>query len=209
MGLSTRVLDFMDEACHIAVGELRGKWIVELGNQHIREDVRRQRECTFSTGKEYYESLGMNHRSIDLNGEDGAEPLNLGKPIEDPDWIGKFDVVTNSGTSDRVYKKYGMFAQWECWRNIHNLAKVGGAFIHVVPRIGHWTVVYETTGIAYNCKFFEKLAIHNHYEIILNGYLTNAPTFDLVTCCLRKMSDEPFMSNKNLFMRWCSREWQS
>ncbi len=209
MGLSVRILDFMDKACKIAVGELEDKRIVELGNQHIRDDVRRERDCTFTTGKAYYKSLGMNHRSIDLNGKDGAIPLDLGKSIQGSDWVGKFDIVTNSGTSDRVYKKYGVFAQWECWRNIHNFAKVGGIFIHVVPRIGNWLGTYRTTGIAYDCEFFQKLAVNNDYKIILNDYLTNAPGFDLVTCCLKKLSGGPFMEDKEMLMKWCVREWQS
>jgi len=209
MGLSTRILDFMDEMCNTIEGGLEKKWIVELGNQHIREDVRRKRECTFITGKQYYESLGMKHRSIDLNGEDGAIPLDLSKPIMGDFWKGRFDILTNAGTSDRVSKQYGQFAQWECWKNIHNLVKVGGIFIHVVPRIGHWLGTYEGTGIAYDCKFFEKLAAINDYKIIQNKYLDKAPTFHLVACCLQKLSDKPFMEDKETFMKWCVREWQN
>jgi len=210
VGLSVRILGFIDYAMAVTVPfPLKGKWIVELGNNHIREDVKKRRNISYPTGKIYFESLGMNHRSIDLNGKDGAIPLDLGKPIKSSDWIRKFDVLINPTVSTDVNEKYGKFAQWECWRNIHNFVKVKGTFIHILPRVGHWIGRYKTFGNAYDCEFVENLAAYNNYKINIIGYLMNVPTFDYVVCCLQKLSNRPFMEDKETFMKWCARKWQS
>ena len=208
MGLSVRILGFIDYALAVTMPPLKDKWIVELGNNHITEDVYKKRGLTFTTGKQYFESLKMNHRSIDLNGLDGAVSFDLGKPIEDKDWIGKFDILINPTVSADVYEKYGEFAQYECWKNIHNFVKVNGIFIHILPKIGSWSGRYETFGNAYDYNFVECLAKYNNYKIDIVGSLLNAPKFDYIVCCLRKLSDKSFMNDKEMFMKWCVREWQ-
>ena len=45
---------------------------------------------------------GVQHTSFDLNAKHGALPVDLAQPIGDPRWLGVFDIVTNSGTSEHV-----------------------------------------------------------------------------------------------------------
>jgi SAM-dependent methyltransferase len=95
----------------------------ELGN---KKNVR-------GTYKNYFEQHGIEHVSIDINGEDGALPLDLAQLIIPKDIRGPFDVVTNFGTSEHVVD------QLTCWRNILRLTKVNGYVISVTPLPGDWT----------------------------------------------------------------------
>jgi hypothetical protein len=106
-----------------------GLRICELGNQWLFLDpvdgVKWQ-----SSAKPYFVDRGVTHTSIDLNGSDGALPINLSMPITQD--LGEFDVVTNFGTAEHVPN------YWQCLRNIHNLCRVGGLMIHETPLTGHW-----------------------------------------------------------------------
>ena len=83
----------------------RKKWMLELGNQRIRNNVQKEYKIKEITGKQYFESLGVIHYSIDKNGKDGAIPLNLSKPITDNFWLNKFDIGTNFGTLEHIKKE--------------------------------------------------------------------------------------------------------
>jgi hypothetical protein len=83
--------------------------------------------------KPYFESLGFRHVSVDMNGNNGALPLDLTKPLN----LGTFDMVTNIGTSEHVsegdYK-----GQIECWRNIVGAMHVGSVLVCDTPAPGGW-----------------------------------------------------------------------
>ncbi len=81
--------------------------------------------------KDVFESLGFRHVSIDLNGQNGALPLDLRKPLD----IGTFDMVTNFGTSEHVSSK-DYSGQVECWRNILGAMHIGSVLISLGPRPG-------------------------------------------------------------------------
>jgi hypothetical protein len=83
----------------------------------------------FGKTKTAFESLGWRHTSIDLNGLGGALPIDLTKPIDVRGIGGPFDVVTNFGTSEHVE------GQYECWKNIFSLCRVGGHIVCCVPWI--------------------------------------------------------------------------
>jgi 2-polyprenyl-3-methyl-5-hydroxy-6-metoxy-1,4-benzoquinol methylase len=99
----------------------------ELGDQLIDVDG-----IDFKVAKDYWESLGIKHTSIDINGEHGALPMDLSKPIDVEEIGGPFNIVTNFGTSEHVSDQY------ECFRNIHNLCRFDGLIIHSVPEVGSW-----------------------------------------------------------------------
>ncbi len=134
-------------------GKLKGKRMLELGNQQIRETV----EIPFKTGKDYFADLGCDHTSIDMNEKDGALPFDLSVPIHG---LGKFDIITNSGTSGYVDD------QIECFRNINSFCKTGGLMIHIVAEKGS-----KWSGIQYDENFFIKLADQYNYQIIKSELL--------------------------------------
>ncbi len=97
MGLVIDYLEYIQECANATIGNLAGKRMLELGDQTIDTD-----QIPESTGKEYYENRGVLHTSFDLNGNHGALRVDLSKPIRNPDWLGAFDIITNSGTSEHV-----------------------------------------------------------------------------------------------------------
>lgn len=69
----------------------------------------------------YFRSLGITYDSIDLNGMDGALPLDLNADIE----LAARELVSNLGTSEHVLN------QEACFRNVHNLSE--RRMVHWVP----------------------------------------------------------------------------
>jgi len=81
--------------------------------------------------KEYFQSLGIEHVSLDLNGKDGALKRNILDPVDD---LGEFDVVTNFGSSEHIDPE----SQPKVFEHLHQLCKTGGYMIHHVPEVGSW-----------------------------------------------------------------------
>lgn len=80
--------------------------------------------------KPYFEERCRSHVSVDLNGNDGALPLDLAMPIDIPG--GPFDVATDFGTSEHVP------CLWQCFENIHRHTRGGALLLHVNPLTGNW-----------------------------------------------------------------------
>lgn len=108
---------------------LPGLRMAELGNQYIWKDV--FKTPAHLVAKDVFESFGVNYYSFDLNGLDGALPLDLSVPLPEI-YLGGYDIVTNCGTSEHVHNQY------ECWANIHRLCRVLGIMWHFVPEVGSW-----------------------------------------------------------------------
>jgi len=67
-----------------------------------------------------------------------------------------FDFVTNVGTTEHI------FNQANCFKVIHDLAKVGGIMAHALPFAG-----FENHGFfSYTMKFFTQIAKENGYECL-------------------------------------------
>ena len=170
MGIDKDVIDLMDIALKtIGSKSFGGVIMCELGNQKMRFGK-------YKTGKKYFKSLGAKHISIDINGKSGAKKLNLAKPIDR--WKGKFDIVTNYGTSEHVE------GQNECFENIYNFCRVGGVMVHAVPMegtyIGHSPYHYDV-------EFFNKLALDNNCEVILNEERWRSKTEAQICAVLKKL----------------------
>jgi len=100
---------------------LVGNSMLELGNKRKGDMVY----------KSVFESLGFRHVSVDLNGLDGALPLDLRKPLN----LGTFDMVTNIGTSEHVSES-DYDGQVECWRNIVEAIHIDSVFVSITPLEG-------------------------------------------------------------------------
>lgn len=196
MGLKQIYLDYIHECIDTTLGELRGKRMLELGNQFISGDFVSER-----TGKEYFKNRGAEHVSIDLNGKDGALMLDLTKPWQFRNWQGYFDIVTNSGTSEHLEPKS---AQYECFLIIHNCLKVGGIAIHLVPDIdelknkGCWKGQGNNY---YSHNFFRMLAENNNYRLISLKIIDG-----LICSCYQKTEEAPFMKDRKEFLRHITRK---
>lgn len=127
------------------------KWC-ELGNQRFGR----------KPAKDAYLSYGVAaHISLDLNGKDGAMPLNLDDPVPFV-FIDQFDVITNYGTGEHVNDQYHLF------KNAHDMCKVGGIIINIVPRDGHWP---GHCRYYYTERFEKSLAEACNYEIVHDSIL--------------------------------------
>jgi SAM-dependent methyltransferase len=129
-----------------------GSSMLELGNKKSG-DV---------TYKQYFESQGIKHTSIDWNGLDGALKLDLRDPID----LGQFDMVTNIGTTEHVS------TQRQVWENLHNAVKVGGVLVSHGPLEGDWWWHGEWY---VKESFYEAFAKENGYVIKQMGIERDHP----------------------------------
>lgn len=103
-----------------------GTTVLELGNKKNVTGLYR----------DWYLDQGLQYVSLDINGLDGAVPLDMRYAIE-PDEIMNgmergFDLVTNFGFSEHVDN------QLACWHNIHNFVGVGGWLSICMPMMPDW-----------------------------------------------------------------------
>lgn len=178
MGLQQQYLDFIEAS--LRASDITHGRMCELGNQRLRGNT----GTPGRTGKEYF-APRFDHVSIDLNAEDGALPLDLAHPIVEPDLVGSFDVVTNIGTSEHVYDQY------ECFANIHRLAKLGGLIIHISPTGTAWPK-HERT---YSTAFFARLVHAGRYRLVaLDGAMTKGMLRRTLAAVAAVKTTEAFVS---------------
>jgi hypothetical protein len=193
------ILHFIDVCLQAHRESWEGRKMLELGNQRILhsfwgKDYNAQ--IAAQTGKEYYEDRGFLHYSIDMNGEDGSLPLDLSRPLPTDAELGRFDVITNAGTTEHVEPLSG---QYECFKTIHDLCAPGGLMIHVVPGVedlrsrGYWR--YHCNNY-YSSEFFRELARANGYRIHRLEEVES-----LLAVCIEKCLDEDFSKDRR---RFCS-----
>jgi hypothetical protein len=133
----------------------------------------------------FFRSKGIIYDSIDLNGMDGALPLNLCEPIDLP----PRDLVSNIGTSEHVLDQHS------CFRNIHNLSSA--RMVHWVP-LQSWHPNHGLFG--YTVDFFLHLAAENSYIVEKLYIETSYLSWKLICCSLQK-------TNPSSKFRW-RKEWQ-
>lgn len=125
--------------------------VCELGNQRFTASN------DFKSTEEFYKSLGYKrYVALDVNTEMGARVVDLNRPIRGRhyDLIGKFDLVTNNGTGEHIFNQDAVF------ENVHDLCKVGGTMLHILP-FGPWV---NHGFFNYNPILFRDLAKANKYE---------------------------------------------
>jgi hypothetical protein len=201
MGVSTTVLGFIQEALFVYRPNLRfeGQEMCELGDQTLQLKSYLSHGNGRYLAKEYFEALGFKHVSIDIHGKHGSVALDLSKPIDK--WQGRFDVLTNLGTSEHVDDQY------ECWKNIHNLVKKGGIFISIMP-FTQWEIDRNTLEKTIHCKYFympefiRSLCISNTYCPYMIKLILNQ---GVVAYAYRKMHDNKFQTSKEEIEKWVSK----
>jgi hypothetical protein len=98
--------------------------------------------------------LGFDYASIDIDGSPGSIPVDLNFDDVPADITGKFQLVTNYGTTEHIANQLNAF------KIIHNLTSHGGIMIHCLPAQG----MFNHGLINYNPKFFWMLARSNGYK---------------------------------------------
>jgi len=104
--------------------------------------------------KELWKRFGVRYTAIDIDRSPHSINIDLNYDHCPNNFIGKFDLVTNLGTTEHLANHLNAM------NVIHDLTKPGGYIYHNVPTQG-----YEMHGlINYNPKFFWMLARANHYK---------------------------------------------
>lgn len=98
--------------------------------------------------------LGFEYASIDIDGSPGSIPLDLNYDSIPGKHAGKYQLVTNFGTTEHVANQLNAF------KIIHDLTAVGGVMIHHLPAQG----MINHGLVNYNPKFFWMLARSNGYK---------------------------------------------
>jgi len=111
------------------------------------------------------------------------------------EYINYFDVITNIGCLEHIEP---LDLHYEIWKNLHNMCKVGGVMIHIMPDdyecfmylrwFGHCNIYFST-------EFFENLASKLGYEIVSNELLN----FNR-SVALKKVTNSTFDLNKKDFL---------
>jgi hypothetical protein len=105
--------------------------------------------------REFWTWLGLNYASIDIDGSPGSIPLDLNYDEVPAELVGRYDIVTNFGTTEHVAN------QLQSFKIIHDLAAAGALMLHVLPAGG----MPNHGLVSYNPKFFWMLGRSNGYKI--------------------------------------------
>lgn len=177
MGLNIKGFHYIQQMVYTLDKEFATSRICLLGNLYFARGTEcLQKKAKTKVVHTFFENLGADVVSIDLNGKDKALPLDLQKPL--PKSIGTFDIIINGGTSEHV-KEHDM-----CFQNIHDICRSGGIMFHSVPHVGSWL---DHCLHYYDEPFFRKLAEKYHYSVVdicIDDYV--GADKKLVLACLRK-----------------------
>ncbi len=110
--------------------------------------------------RSFYEALGYEYAAVDIDGSPNSIPLDLNYDPVPANYVGRFDLVTNFGTTEHVINQLNAF------KVIHDLAAPGAVMLHEVPAQG----LINHGLFNYNPKFFQKLAQNNAYETLFFDY---------------------------------------
>lgn len=195
MGLKQDQLEFIFSCIDQKYSQYPGLRMLELGNQVLKIDGTRR------SAKPYFEEMGFEHVSVDINGKDGALPIDLSVSIGDT-LKKQYDVVTNSGVSEHVEP---FRSQYQCFKNIHDFVRVGGLMIHAVPHRGHYP---NHCRFYYDENFFRYLSELNDYHILDLRVIRSGK---LVCAGLVKQHDQEFTRlarevRKHIIIQPCARK---
>jgi hypothetical protein len=110
--------------------------------------------------RDFWMSLGFDYAAIDVDGSPGSIPLDLNFDAVPTELRGRYDLVTNLGTTEHICNQMNAF------KIIHDLAAPGAVMIHHLPAGGA-----PNHGLVnYNPKFFWYLARSNDYKWLYMDY---------------------------------------
>ena len=151
---------------HISKQAERGSSVVEWGNQRFRYNEQWIDKCSEAAGVpirnpvqyvwEYFEDLGYSeYIAIDINTELRSIAMDLNFILKDKyNYTEQFDLVTNNGTGEHIFDQRTVF------ENMHNLCKVGGIMLCVLP-FAPWI---NHGFYNYHPALFRDIAAANGYE---------------------------------------------
>lgn len=119
--------------------------------------------------RDFWTWLGFDYAAVDVDGTPGSLPLDLNFDDVPEQAKGRFDIVTNFGTTEHVANQLNAF------KIIHELAAPGGAMLHVLPCQG----MLNHGLINYNPKFFWMLSRSNGYKWLYANFSVGGSSYEL------------------------------
>jgi hypothetical protein len=117
--------------------------------------------------REFWRWLGFDYAAVDIDGSPGSLPLDLNYDDVPKNAVGKYDLVTNFGTTEHVANQLNAF------KVIHDLTALGGVMWHHLPAQG----MLNHGLVNYNPKFFWMLARSNGYKWLYSDYGSASVTY--------------------------------
>lgn len=109
-------------------------------------------------------ACGFRYLALDIFDAPDTRLFDLNVESPGDDLAGRFDLVTNYGTTEHVVNQYLSM------KTMHELARPGGLIHHDLPMAGYHDHGY----FCYNPRFFTELAEANGYEIVFEAYSRSA-----------------------------------
>jgi SAM-dependent methyltransferase len=154
------------------------------------------------SASELHLALGMGYACVDLDPSFNSIALDLNFDAVPEEHRGRYDLVTNHGTSEHIMNQLNVF------QVMHDFTKPGGLMLHAVP----FTVHLEHGFFNYQPNFFDALARYNAYKTLgmwvgpdwqltslipwepslLDYLVLNAKTTHLLVVLLQRLHDTPF-----------------
>jgi SAM-dependent methyltransferase len=106
------------------------------------------------SASELHLALGMSYACVDLDPSFNSIALDLNFDGAPAEHRGRYDLVTNHGTSEHIMNQLNVF------QVMHDFTKPGGLMLHAVP----FTVHLEHGFFNYQPNFFDALARYNGYK---------------------------------------------
>jgi hypothetical protein len=110
-----------------------------------------------------FKACGFEYRALDIFDGEGVLLFDLNLHTIPPELEGRFDLVTNFGTTEHVINQYLSM------KTMHELTKPGGVIYHDLPMGGYHNHGY----FSYNPMLFEHLAQANDYKVLFRWYSIN------------------------------------
>jgi hypothetical protein len=112
----------------------------------------------------FYRALGFDYSCIDIDNDPGSIALDLNFDTIPETLAGKFNLVTNFGTTEHVINQFNAF------KIIHDLAAPGAVILHELP-----TYILNHGFFGYQPSFFTRLASANEYTTLMIDFSWSEP----------------------------------
>ena len=107
------------------------------------------------SSRHLHELLGFEYDSIDIDGNLGAQKIDLNFDKATIEMKGKYCLTTNYGTTEHILNQYNSF------KFIHDITRKGGLMIHAIPFI-----FIDHGFFNYQPSIFKAIAKYNSYETL-------------------------------------------
>lgn len=110
----------------------------------------------YGTAGDYWRALGWEYTSYDIDGRFGSVVCDLNVDELPASEHGKYTLTMNGGTGEHVFNQYNFF------RQVHNVTRVGGLMFHIVPfHLAQFHGFFQ-----YSPVLFHSLAQYNGYDVL-------------------------------------------